>query len=567
MTEGLRNLFLQNIFTLYGAQLALLLVAGAFCLPALRKFFAGFGRGTWILLALLAGLNLAVILILNKDFAGISEEWEELFLARLLSKGELQVFYSEFRHGFSWPALVSFVSRWGNVVAAASTLTLAASALTAVAVYLSALLLFSSTAAAAAGGLLFTFSFQAVNHAAVFKGKPMVAMLAAAGFIFTTALVARLKSLPAMLFAAAYLAFIVNIRQEFMVYPLLLAGGLFLLVPPREYGELFDPRKIFPAWAAFAVLSLGFYFISFERGLGAHGLTAAAAPLYQPAAQGALESFSAQAASAFTNFIFAGKWWLSNPGYLALLLIPLAGIKRFGRRRPLAFLYGSFLALNVMYIALAVRSGFPLEYRLLDQIFPFLALIGGFAAAAVLELKDVRPWRRWLALALLAGLVAAGVYPMASAALKISCPHSGRAEVEQAAALLRGGVAGKITVLVGSRDQEAMWRCLTEFKAVNIQRIYPYKDILTRPDTENAGKYPLPFELLPPPVMLVRQDTTGEMEGFYYQAIARQCRLAPAGRLPSFALYSVAGCKPFNPEGNPEFLPEKMKLVRLLAGR
>lgn len=237
------------------------LVLAVFLLPKIRADLREASRSAAFALAGLMLLYAALLwLRAGPDFAGFSEEWEELNLAKMVLNGDMASFKVQFRHGTTWPFLLA---DWFRLAGArpemAQALNLIQSLAIPLLLFAAARLLFRSDGAAILSVVLFIAWPETARYTALTYGKTAFVMFAVAVFTAAAAVAFRFpgRASFALVFLAADLA--AKTRQEFAV--LYLAAALLWLWKA--------PRKTW--WLPLLMLPLiALYYQLFARGVACH---------------------------------------------------------------------------------------------------------------------------------------------------------------------------------------------------------------------------------------------------------------------------------------------------------
>ena len=135
------------------------LLLGASILLALsqtRRVLREIPPFNWKALGILLAVHSGLLFWRTKtDFFGLSEEWEELLLAKLAYAGDIHSFKAVFRHGTTWPFLLGEIFRCtGPRAEIAIVVDWGAALATPLLVFLSATILFRNNITAWLGALL-----------------------------------------------------------------------------------------------------------------------------------------------------------------------------------------------------------------------------------------------------------------------------------------------------------------------------------------------------------------------------------------------------------------------------
>jgi hypothetical protein len=325
----------------------------------------------WSALGLLLVVQAFVLIANRRPFAGLSEEWEELFLGKLLSEGRLVEFKLLFRHGTTWPLVLSQALRLGLPGPdAAVWLSLSAGVLTTACLFAAATLLLGDPAAGLAAAALFAVSPTMLRNSAVFHGKP-IAALALSGLAWTAlGLCAGNRALRPRCLLALLLAALIQLRQELGLYAVVFPLGLLALSAGEEKGRARD--WLIPA--GLLLLFGGFYYVCLANGLDAFVRSARQGATVLAAQEGCRGAWDCRIRFARME----GSFWLSIRQWpiAALGVVALAPGSAIPRRTAL-LLAGAFALHNLAYI---LHNSAPDERFLVQTFFPFLLLAGAGCA-------------------------------------------------------------------------------------------------------------------------------------------------------------------------------------------
>lgn len=261
LSRVIEQLLGQHWLLSFRVETAVFLVLSFFCVPDIIKELSGVSRSTR---RALAGIMFFYALLLclraSPHFGGVSEEWEELNLARMVLGGEMGSFKALFRHGTTWPFLLADWFRVaGASPAAVMLLNILQSICIPVLLFVSSRLLFRSDMAALLSAVLFAAWPETVRYTALTYGKTAFMMFGMSVFLAVFAAAFRFgkPAVLTLLFLAADLA--AKTRQEFAVL-YLVAALLWVWKAPKT------ARWLIPLMAVLTA----FYYPLFVRGVACH---------------------------------------------------------------------------------------------------------------------------------------------------------------------------------------------------------------------------------------------------------------------------------------------------------
>jgi hypothetical protein len=487
----------------------------------------------WLALGAILLVQAGVLIAVRRPFAGLSEEWEELFLGKLLSEGRLLEFKLMFRHGTTWPMVLSQALRLGAPGPdAAVWLSLGAGVLTTACLFAAGALLLGDPAAGLAASALFAVSPAMLRNSAVTHGKP-IAALALSGLAWTAlGLCSGGRALRPRCLLALLLAALILLRQELGLYVAVFALGLAILPAGGKKGSARD--WLIPAGLLFVFG--GFYYVCLANGLDA---------FVRSASPGATVLDSrADCAGALACAIkfsrISGTFWLSRWEWPALALGAFA-LAPGGDipRRPLLLLAGAFLLHNLAYL---LHNSAPEERFLVQIYFPFL-LLAGAGAARLRRAASSKKTRRGFAVAavLVLGARASGW----TAAL--NAPRAdGYPAAQRIAGRLRSGGAGMPARLVDSRDGAFLHSFAADGLVLSYQDLTPSLSLLGRDDF-----YWITEE---------RDARLSPDESAVVLALKSRCRVGPASKDGPWTISRVSACGGSQPDYDTESIWDAKKL-------
>jgi hypothetical protein len=448
---------------LFQLQCLLIAALGIGCRKIAAERLRRVPRALWLSIGAVVLAQAFALLVLRRPFAGLSEEWEELYLGKLLSEGRVLEFKLIFRHGPTWPLILSQALRLGAPGPEAPVwLSIGAALLTGVCLFASGSLLLGDPAAGLAAATLFAVSPSMMKNSAVFHGKP-IAALALTGLCWTAlGLCAGGRSWRARGLLALLLAALIQLRQELGLYVPVFALGTALL----SGGKLQERARDWLIPAGLLALFGGFYYVCLANGLDAFVRAAGQGPTV-------LDSTADCAGALACAGKFAGvslAFWLSR------WELPVAALFLFGAlpdaripRRPALLLAGAFVLHNLAYV---LHNSLPEERFLVQAYFPFL-LLAGAGAVKLWRASQTRRVRAALAAAALLVLGArAAVWPAAlrerDAAESERFPAARRVSLS-----LNAGPAGLPPRVVDTRDAAFLHLVAADGLALSYQDLDP----------------------------------------------------------------------------------------------
>ena len=558
LLENLESYYLHNILAISSLQALIIIVLVALSFKQIRTLFAGLDKTAYLWLAALVGAQLIAAFAFNQPFLGQSEEWEELYSAKLLAVGNMPLFANSFRHGTTWQVILagSFL-KFGFDPEIASILGICSAAAASIAVFHLSYALFQSRLAALAAVFVLIFSPDMFLNTAVYKGKPMIACGFAAVFLTLSVISFRLDDWKMHTAALLTGVFLINIRQDLGAYIVIFVVGFMLL----NKGTSPDKRRFLKWLIPCAALTVfgSIYYFNFYRGLDcnySNGLVGDSiydhklktSHFLQSIFTGHINPQIRMLASIVRHSGIIFSCWFSGRGLLglALMILPFfAGARK--HTRETAFLALTFALLNSPYL---LHNGDP-EMRFLLHGYPVFAVLAGFGfslAAGILKPKII------IAVCLVSVIYA--VPPMAAALHKgeilQSFYHdkSGYKAVKLADDKIPS-VYGETppVYLVEGLDELSMWNFLTERTVVSLQGLSPNLDklmYLGRYSEKDAADYRMPLEIFgKAQLRLVGRETPNNMVQARYEAVFRQCKARKLSGFTKFAIYELSGCKPF----------------------
>ncbi len=341
---------------LFRLELILLLSCAVMLWPAVGKALRNSGWKSLAVFAAGYAIFLALLLIKSGSYFFTFEDWEELRLGRLILEGDLAGFYAGFRHGTTYPFLLSHVfAQAGAVPKAALYLNISLLASVPPLLFMAGRIAFPAAAAGACSALLFCAWPGMPQFAVLSQGKPALLATLSAAFVLASALTfsTRGKAAFGLLFIIADLA--ARTRQEFAI----LYAAAFLIWLAAE------DKKSRTWWIpALSLAAAASYLPLLQRGLECHIVPVKAIAILNP----------------------EGKWELAF--YAAAFLSALAFYPRKAGRigaLPAAVPLGVFAALSAIYLFNPAGA----QARLFAQAAPFLCAAAGTALSRRLKICAV----------------------------------------------------------------------------------------------------------------------------------------------------------------------------------
>ena len=559
LLENLERYYLHNILAISSLQALIIIVLVALSLKQIRTLFAGLDKNAYLWLAVLVGAQLIAAFVFNQPFLGQSDEWEELYSAKLLAVGNIPLFADSFRHGTTWQVILAgFFLKFGFDPEIASILGICSAAMASIAVFHLSYALFQSRLAALAAVFVLIFSPDIFLNTVVYKGKPMIACGFAAVFLTLSVISFRLDDWKMHTAALLTGAFLINIRQDLGIYIMIFVIGFMLL----NKGTSPDKRQFLKWLIPCAALSFfgSVYYFNLYRGLDC---------FYSP---GPIQGYCIYRhdllTAHFLQSIFTGhinpqilmlvnivrnsgaifRCWFSGRGLLglALMILPfLTGARK--HIREMVFLALTFALLNSPYLL----HNTDMEMRFLIHGYPVFAVLAGYGFSLIAGILKPK-----IIIAVCLTAVIASMQPMADALhqgeFQASFYHdkSGYKAVKLADDKIPS-VYGETppVYLVEGLDELNMWNFLTERTVVSLQDLSPNLDKLVglgRYSEKDAADYRMPLEIFgKAQLRLVGRETPNNMVQARYEAVFRQCKARKLSGFTKFAIYELSGCKPF----------------------
>ncbi|PIS46709.1 MAG: hypothetical protein COT17_07155 [Elusimicrobia bacterium CG08_land_8_20_14_0_20_51_18] len=465
---------MPTIYSRYWLDLgAFLLLAGALvplflARKELLTFLSGIPRKKLAILFFGIVLpTLAAMLVFGLPFMGISDEWEELFMGRLLSENKTGEFTLLHRHGFFYPWLTGLFFRFGTFSPeTASYLTYAAAVCLIISVFLAAYFVFEDGEAALYSSAFYALSYFLYKNSVLYKGTPLFSAFCA---MFTALLcISALRLKDSRLFAAALAAALLsaNVRWEMALYVPLVLFACF-------YGLRGSKGKITLKASLPAVLILLpavlIFILTFGRGTDL-------LMWLKPSFAGEFSLWTFLKDSAARSADLAGFWFNPGQGHiLFLFLLPAALLKtkEWPGRREAFFLLTCFAAHNLVYILFRSNiSGLEDRYAAMAAplLFPFLGK--GFAAIP----REKRAFLFFLAAAFFAALRAGDYssYLASPARNRINSWQDYRSVPETLRLIRRRAAAEPLPdpqIAVASKDAAYQWEFLTGLEIFSLQEL------------------------------------------------------------------------------------------------